>query len=123
MSAMAISRQPSSRISLGAERTRVVVAARDALKPRKSKPVNGKPQTMATIPATTECHFTKPNTKSTTAQIEKKARGVGRFISPALCSTLYNFGDSNRKRLGVDECNGDVTTAIERRPEITTSQP
>jgi hypothetical protein len=49
----------------------------DALKARKSKPVNGKPQTMATIPATTDCHFTKPNTKSTTAQIEKKARGVG----------------------------------------------
>src|SRR6476660_3432336 len=81
----------------------------DALKPRKSKPVNGKPQTMATIPATTECHFTKPNTKSTTAPIEKKARGVGRFISPALCSTLYNLGDSNRKRLGVDE-NGDIST-------------
>jgi len=67
---------------------------------------------MATIPATTECHFTKPNTKSTTAQIEKKARGVGRFISPALCSTLHNLGDSNRKRLGVDECDGDISTAI-----------
>jgi hypothetical protein len=71
----------------------------DALKPRKSKPVNGKPQTMATIPATTECHFTKPNTKSTTAQIEKKAMGAGRFISLALCSTLHNLGDSNRQRL------------------------
>ena len=32
---------------------------------------------MAAIPATTECHFTKPNTKSTTAQLKKKARGVG----------------------------------------------
>jgi hypothetical protein len=56
----------------------------DDPKTRKSKPVNGKPQTMATIPATTECHFTKPNTKSITAQIEKKARGVERFISASI---------------------------------------
>ena len=48
----------------------------DAPKTRKSKPVNGKPQTMPTFPATTECHFTKPNTKSTTVQIERRARGV-----------------------------------------------
>jgi hypothetical protein len=81
----------------------------DALKPRKSNPVNGKPPTTATIPATTDCHFTNPNTKSTTAQIEKKARGVGRFISPALCSTLHNLGDSNRKRQGKDEHNRDVS--------------
>jgi hypothetical protein len=48
----------------------------DAPKTRKSKPVNGKPQTMPTFPATTECHFTKPNTKSTTVQIERRARGL-----------------------------------------------
>jgi len=51
-----------------------------ALKPRKSKPVNGKPQTMATIPATAECHLTTPMTKSMTAQIEKKDSGLRRFI-------------------------------------------
>src|SRR5450755_1383799 len=93
---------------------------------RKSKPVKGKPQTMATIPATTECHFTKPNTKSTTAQIEKKARGLGRFISPALCSILHNLGDSNRKRLGElgeDECNGDITTVITRLSELARDNP
>ena len=86
----------------------------DALKPRKSKPVNGKPQTTATIPATTECHFAKPNTKSTTAQIEKKARGVGRFISPALCSS--SLSDSESKTATEDECNRDLspTTSRER---------
>jgi len=74
----------------------------DALKPRKSKPVNGKPQTMATIPAKTECHFTKPNTKSTTAQIEKKARGWDgssrqHYAPPSTISEIP------RKRLGEDE--------------------
>jgi hypothetical protein len=32
----------------------------------------------------------------------------------ALCSTLHNLGDSNRKRLGQDECNGDFSTAMFR---------
>ena len=59
-----------------------------ALKPRKSNPVKGKPQGIATIPARTECHFTSPNTESTKAQIEKKAMGLRRFISTALCATL-----------------------------------
>lgn len=61
------------------------------LKPRKGNPVKGKPQGIATIPARTECHFTSPNRKSTTTQIEKKATGLGRFISPALCSTLLTI--------------------------------
>jgi hypothetical protein len=30
----------------------------------------------------------QPIAKSTTAQIEKKSRGLGRFISPALCAKL-----------------------------------
>jgi hypothetical protein len=72
----------------------------DALKPRNSKHVNGKPQTMATMPAISECHFTNPITKSTTAQTEKKARGVGRFISPALCASLRNLCDPNRNGEG-----------------------
>ncbi|MGB9196056.1 MAG: hypothetical protein WCB53_03925 [Terriglobales bacterium] len=55
---------------------------------KNNKAVSGEPQTIPTIPAATECHFTKPNTKSIKAQIEKKTRGVGRFISPALCSTM-----------------------------------
>lgn len=63
---------------------------------------------MATIPAATECHFSKPNTKSTTAPIEKKATAVGRLISTALCSTLRNLCDSNRKWLGENR-NLDIT--------------
>lgn len=61
---------------------------------------------MATMPARNECHFTKPNTKSTTAQIEKNTRGVGRFISPALCAfataftiPIENHYQSTRERM------------------------
>jgi hypothetical protein len=48
--------------------SRSSVPFQDALKTRKSKPVNGKPQVSA-----------------------------GRFISPALCSTLRNLGDSMKR--------------------------
>jgi len=61
-----------------------------ALKTRKSKTVNGKPHTMATTPATTECHLMQPIAKSTTAQIEKKTSAVGRFIYTTLSSTPSN---------------------------------
>jgi hypothetical protein len=87
----------------------------DDLKPKKSNPVNGKPQTMATIPATNERHFTKPNTKSTTAQVEKKTSGVRRFIASIIGSPRHNLGDSNRHRPGEDECNGDFAT-VSKKP-------
>jgi hypothetical protein len=58
----------------------------NALKARKSKAVNGKPETMATTPAPTECHLIQPNAKSNTAQTEKKAMGLRRFISQSLSS-------------------------------------
>lgn len=67
----------------------------DAQKIRKSKPVNGEPPTRATIPTTTECHLTRPKTKSTTAPIEKKTTAEARLISTALCSTRRNLCDSN----------------------------
>ena len=45
-------------------------------KTRKSRVVKGKPQTMATMPAITECHLKQPIEKSNTAQIEKKTNAV-----------------------------------------------
>jgi hypothetical protein len=51
-----------------------------SLRRRKSKAVKGKPQTMATMPATTECHLMQPNAKSITAQTEKKTSALGSFI-------------------------------------------
>jgi 2-methylisocitrate lyase-like PEP mutase family enzyme len=56
------------------------VAFSNALKTRKRKRLNGKPQTIVTTPAITECRLKWPKAKSTTAQIEKKTSAVGRFI-------------------------------------------
>jgi hypothetical protein len=39
----------------------------------------------------------QPSAKSTTAQIEKKTRGEGRFISLALCSPLHLVEHSSAK--------------------------
>lgn len=47
-----------------------------SLRTRKSKAVKGKPQTMATTPAATECLLMQPNAKSTTARIEKKTSAL-----------------------------------------------
>ena len=77
----------------------------DAPKKRKSKPVDGKPQTMPTIPATSECHFTKPNRKSTTAPIEKKASGVRRFISPRI---MLHSGKMSEMAIYLQFDAGDV---------------
>lgn len=91
------------------------------LKIRKRKPVNGNPQTMATMPARSECHFTKPITKSTTAQSEKKTSGVGRFISPALCSNRHYLWHAQSKLLTEGESNGGFSssTTKERHSKIT----
>ena len=45
---------------------------------------------MATTPATTECHLMQPIAKSTTAQIEKKTSGVGRFIYTSIMLQLLS---------------------------------
>ena len=69
-----------------------------ALKPKKSKAVKGKPHTIATTPATNECHLIQPNAKSTTAQIEKKTSAVGRFIftKTILYCSMLNRPSENR---------------------------
>jgi hypothetical protein len=59
---------------------RVVLVHPDALKPRKSKTLNSKPQTIATTQATIECHLMQPNTNSIPAQIEKKVRAEKHFL-------------------------------------------
>ena len=68
--------------------SRLSLPLKEALKTRRSKAFNGKPQTMATTPAPTECHLIKPNAKSTIPQTKKKTLGLRRFIPPALSSCL-----------------------------------
>lgn len=74
MSAMAIFRQS------GPGCAGVVIALPECPENKEEKCGQGKPPTMDTKPAATECHLMQPHTKSKTAQIEKKSRGLGRFI-------------------------------------------
>jgi hypothetical protein len=71
----------------------------NALKTKKRNAVKGKPPTMDTKPAATECHLMQPNTKSKTAQIEKKSRGLGRFISSSFSSSFWWLDGIREKAL------------------------
>jgi hypothetical protein len=53
--------------------------------------------------------------------LKRKQEGFDGSFHHALCSTLHNLGDSNRRRLGEDECNGDLSSTTSQCPSCRRS--
>ena len=117
MSTMAISRQPSSRL---VSRCRTHKSRRcPSRMPRRQEKAS---------PSTVSRRLCQPFRRQPNAtslsrtrnrpqrQLKRKQEGFDGSFHHALCSTLHNLGDSNRRRLGEDECNGDFSPSTASYP-------